>query len=774
MEQSLFRSHFERKERVLGFLRESTSFFTEQNEPQKAKALDSLTKEMENGSFSIVVVGQFSSGKSTLLNALMGEKYLPSFTTETTATINFLRPLKESPDGKPEVVIHYRDGHSEKSEDVSLGGIQRFVAINEDLNVKEKVESVEVFLDSKFLTDGVSLVDSPGLNGMAEGHREITMEQINRSHAAIFLFNAKQPGSLADFEELNNLKNLCPSLFIVLNQIDLINESEQSVDDVVDNVLANYRKYFKTGKLPKIYPVSAYKALVGRSKLNLDFEGKKNFSDEEKRVFVNDSLMEEFEDRLFRYLTQGEKTLQELKSPIQKALVFLNESVNDVSIKITDLEQSCDPERLEHDIQLLSIQIEENKKQSNKEKSELSNSINRLFRKLREDISIELDGMSDRFSQSVSGLEGDELVQAANSYFQRHDAVLQGFIESRARELEDEYRRLILERFSDYCSNVSRIVGHNPFGFLIDKGSVKAVSEDSLEGSSSLLKTEKRLEDLEDQLFECLNEYDENELELAKRKSNENKKEQLDREKQDETRNRDDLIRILGPKPGVETRNEFRERQIGGIKGWLAGIWSGDTGRFKQVSVTVTDSTLRDDWEEEIKRIVEEHQRKLMRIDEERRSLDTDSSAYLVREKQLMRKKERIEKQIEEVKNERERHMQSDREARNTRVKGQIRQILTEIRRERLSSFDAWRENAEKDAESRAMDYLEKGEDGLTRNEIHKLESRIQVLRNDAEKREEFLKLCKKTREEIKLLIDKGDSVLSDLEQIKPDQITRE
>ena len=93
--------YFERKKHVLELLGETMNFYITQNNADKSSALNDLMQSVEKGTFSIVVVGQFSSGKSTFLNALMGEKYLPSFTTETTATINFLRSVKESPTQKP-------------------------------------------------------------------------------------------------------------------------------------------------------------------------------------------------------------------------------------------------------------------------------------------------------------------------------------------------------------------------------------------------------------------------------------------------------------------------------------------------------------------------------------------------------------------------------------------------------------------------------------------------------------------------------------------------
>lgn len=89
--------HKENKAKVLDLLKKTSDLFLKMKQEEKASALIQLAHDTENGKFSIVVVGQFSAGKSTFLNALMGEKYLPSFSTETTATINFLRSVKESP-----------------------------------------------------------------------------------------------------------------------------------------------------------------------------------------------------------------------------------------------------------------------------------------------------------------------------------------------------------------------------------------------------------------------------------------------------------------------------------------------------------------------------------------------------------------------------------------------------------------------------------------------------------------------------------------------------
>ena len=120
----------------------------------------------------------------------MRKRILPSFTNETTATVNFLYHKEKSAAGEAGVV-HYYDGTALKLDDADIETVGKYVSTKGN-DVVNKVEHLDLFLESDFLKDGVTLVDSPGLNGVAEGHREITEQQILKSHASIFLFSAKK------------------------------------------------------------------------------------------------------------------------------------------------------------------------------------------------------------------------------------------------------------------------------------------------------------------------------------------------------------------------------------------------------------------------------------------------------------------------------------------------------------------------------------------------------------------------------------------------------
>lgn len=89
--------HLKRKEEIMEWLKNAERFCEEElqnpdmlpeekEEYEKVKkAITGQRENLEKDEFSIVLVGEFSAGKSTFLNALMGERLLPSFSSETTA-----------------------------------------------------------------------------------------------------------------------------------------------------------------------------------------------------------------------------------------------------------------------------------------------------------------------------------------------------------------------------------------------------------------------------------------------------------------------------------------------------------------------------------------------------------------------------------------------------------------------------------------------------------------------------------------------------------------
>ena len=217
----------ERKEKITALLNDTAEYLRTNDKAEDAESMLKLKGDIEKNLFSVVLIGEFSVGKSTFLNALMHRRMLPSFKKETTATVNFLRHTSQAPNGESGIV-YYRDGKTKTLPDLNVETIARFVSTTGDTaegTIAQTVEKVDLFLESKFLEDGVMLVDSPGLNGIAENLEAITRRQIKESHACIFMFSTDHPGTTTEFEILRDLRDECNSIFIVLNKIEEVKAS---------------------------------------------------------------------------------------------------------------------------------------------------------------------------------------------------------------------------------------------------------------------------------------------------------------------------------------------------------------------------------------------------------------------------------------------------------------------------------------------------------------------------------------------------------------------
>lgn len=144
-----------------------------------------------NKEYRITVVGQFSSGKSTLLNALIGKDVLTHANTETTATVTYIHNVPESDQRNNRIIVNFNQGDS-KELPLSSDVLKNFTStFSKENNVAKEVHSVDIYVHFTETDYPIVLIDTPGLNGMALGHREITLREIEKSHASICLFDVK-------------------------------------------------------------------------------------------------------------------------------------------------------------------------------------------------------------------------------------------------------------------------------------------------------------------------------------------------------------------------------------------------------------------------------------------------------------------------------------------------------------------------------------------------------------------------------------------------------
>lgn len=438
MQDNCFEVYNGYKEDVLNVLTEAAEFYKQQEMDKQVSTIQDNIDVIKSGEFEVVVVGEFSSGKSTFLNALMREKYLPSYTKETTATINYLRNSSES--DFPGVAYFY-DGHTENLPSLDYDVVAQYVSTkNKDIKVEENIKHLDLFLDSPFLENKVTLIDSPGLNGMKQGLGDITDAQIRKSHAVIFMFSAEQSGKRSEFEYLKKIKDQVDTVFLVLNKIDCIKESEhETVEEKIQDLIDSYKAVFpEDTSLPEIVPVAAYPALVARSKLNLDYpQNHFDVTEEEKIKLEEKSLMSAFEDKLLHFLTNSEKTVTQIKEPVQRLSVALNDSISRYEAEIATIVNQTDGAKLQEQISNLKAALLELEDQLNNQRGEIRKSIKTVERDTLETLDKELEAVRRQGRLSIDELDS---IDTLGDYFDLLNKLLDRKLVGVVAKLDHNFR----------------------------------------------------------------------------------------------------------------------------------------------------------------------------------------------------------------------------------------------------------------------------------------------------------------------------------------------
>ena len=175
--------------------------------------------------FLLVVVGEFNSGKSAFINALLGQKLLKEGVTPTTTQIN---------------VLKFADNQEHRVENENLHTLTAPIQLLAELNI----------------------VDTPGTNAIMRQHEAITQQFVPRSDLVLFVTSADRPFTESERQFLEMIRDWGKKVLIVLNKIDLF-QNQEELEQVVAFISENARSLL--GITPEIYPVSARLAL--RSKL---------------------------------------------------------------------------------------------------------------------------------------------------------------------------------------------------------------------------------------------------------------------------------------------------------------------------------------------------------------------------------------------------------------------------------------------------------------------------------------------------------------------------
>ena len=201
----------------LGFVENNVSKDDLDSLKQSIRQLDDL--------FLLVIVGEFNSGKSAFINALIGQALLKEGVTPTTSQINILR-------------------YGEKSEQ----------------HLVEKDQTVLLFPVD--LLSELSIVDTPGTNAIMRQHEELTNHFVPRADLVLFVTSVDRPFTESERNFMQSIRDWGKKVVIILNKIDILT-SDEELAQVVHFVQENAQALM--GRTPEIFPVSARLAIKAKN-----------------------------------------------------------------------------------------------------------------------------------------------------------------------------------------------------------------------------------------------------------------------------------------------------------------------------------------------------------------------------------------------------------------------------------------------------------------------------------------------------------------------------
>jgi small GTP-binding protein len=226
-------------------------------------------REQLTGLFLLVIAGEFNSGKSSFINALLGERVLPEGVTPTTDRINVLRHGAE-------VSEQLREAY-----------------------LLERTHPADVLRE-------INIVDTPGTNAIIRRHEELTRDFVPRSDLVLFVTSADRPFTESERGFLEQIRQWGKKIVFIVNKIDILTRPEER-EEVARYVSEHAAALL--GEPPQIFAVSARQAQEARGGGGRD--GEEAWSE---------SGFGEVEDYLLNTLDQEERVRLKLLNPLNVGL----------------------------------------------------------------------------------------------------------------------------------------------------------------------------------------------------------------------------------------------------------------------------------------------------------------------------------------------------------------------------------------------------------------------------------------------------------------------
>ncbi len=421
----------------------------------QAKQAEEAASRLKSHVFTVGIMGEFKRGKSTVINALLGQKIAPADVVPASATVNRITYGLT-----PRATIVFKDGRRQQ---VPVDSIAEYVTkiTDESAAMAQTVEQAIVEYPCPFCQNNVEIIDTPGLND-DERMDEISESIIPELDAVVMVLSASSPFSKSEAEFVRNklMTSDVSRMIVVVNRIDTILDEDDRVrvlDSIKEKIQREvlermaavhgkdsqaYRDAQKKLADLKLYPTSAVRALMGRVK--------------NKPEMVEDSGILVFEDRLRRMLTQerGSLEIMRVSGVISK---LLQEGRSALELRTNALQMNSEQfkarqKETETDIIAMREQKVREKEQLRAKGKQINVRMDQMVMEKYTDLEQRLGRFVDNYPLEGAAVQSDKFAEQVG-----HD--LQSETESALSEYAEQINVFLQEQLGDERLRLSNYMG---------------------------------------------------------------------------------------------------------------------------------------------------------------------------------------------------------------------------------------------------------------------------------------------------------------------------
>jgi len=219
---------------------------------QRERQIRGLLARLAAGRFKLAVIGQFSRGKTTLMNALLGAAYLPMGALPMTSVVTTVRYGAEA-----RALV--RRHAAALPVEVPVAEVASFVAQGSAERTRMRVASVELEIPAELLRLGFEFIDTPGVGSAIAANTAATLRFLPQADAIVFVTGFDSALTSAEASFLSSAAEQAAKLFLVINKRDLVTSADAA------QVIAFVQRWAR-GSLPAeppVFGISALSALDG-------------------------------------------------------------------------------------------------------------------------------------------------------------------------------------------------------------------------------------------------------------------------------------------------------------------------------------------------------------------------------------------------------------------------------------------------------------------------------------------------------------------------------